>query len=376
MRGIKMRKKFLVLAMCLGVVMAAAGCGSTKGGDNSNPSTTAEATSGEDVAQLDYSAGLTDEGYFDGINPADYIELGEYKGIELKSSDITPSDEDIQEQIDSLLQQYPIENEITDRAVEDGDTLNIDYVGKVDGVEFDGGSTDGAGTDVTIGVTSYIDDFLEQLIGHNPGETFDIEVTFPDEYSNNPDLAGKDAVFTVTINKIIEEEEAVFDDAFVQANVEGYETADEYRQYLYDSLLTMNKKNTVWSVITENTKFNEYPEEAVQNLIDQQNDYYTQVATMWGYSLKEYIAAMGSTEDDFKTQIEENAKQKVGQYLIAQSIAETEKLELDATDSEKYIGTEEDVEEAVSYYGQGYVNQFLLLQKAADYVVENAVIVD
>ena len=376
MRGIKMRKKFLVLAMCLGVVMAAAGCGSTKGGDNSNPSTTAEATSGEDVAQLDYSAGLTDEGYFDGINPADYIELGEYKGIELKSSDITPSDEDIQEQIDSLLQQYPIENEITDRAVEDGDTLNIDYVGKVDGVEFDGGSTNGAGTDVTIGVTSYIDDFLEQLIGHNPGETFDIEVTFPDEYSNNPDLAGKDAVFTVTINKIIEEEEAVFDDAFVQANVEGYETADEYRQYLYDSLLTMNKKNTVWSVITENTKFNEYPEEAVQNLIDQQNDYYTQVATMWGYSLKEYIAAMGSTEDDFKTQIEENAKQKVGQYLIAQSIAETEKLELDATDSEKYIGTEEDVEEAVSYYGQGYVNQFLLLQKAADYVVENAVIVD
>lgn len=374
MRGIKMRKKFLVLAMCLGVVMAAAGCGSTKGGDNSNPSTTAEATSGEDVAQLDYSAGLTDEGYFDGINPADYIELGEYKGIELKSSDITPSDEDIQEQIDSLLQQYPIENEITDRAVEDGDTLNIDYVGKVDGVEFDGGSqTDQT---VTIGVTSYIDDFLEQLIGHNPGETFDIEVTFPDEYPNNPDLAGKDAVFTVTINKIIEEEEAVFDDAFVQANVEGYETADEYRQYLYDSLLTMNKKNTVWSVITENTKFNEYPEEAVQNLIDQQNDYYTQVATMWGYSLEEYIAAMGSTEDDFKTQIEENAKQKVGQYLIAQSIAETEKLELDAADSEKYIGTEEDVEEAVSYYGQGYVNQFLLLQKAADYVVENAVIVD
>ena len=95
-------------------------------------------------------------------------------------------------------------NEVTDRAVKDGDTLNIDYVGTVDGVAFEGGSTDGKGTQVTIGVTSYIDDFLEQLIGHRPGETFDIEVTFPDPYENNPDLAGKDAVFTVTVNHIVE----------------------------------------------------------------------------------------------------------------------------------------------------------------------------
>ncbi len=87
--------------------------------------------------------------------------------------------------------------------VEDGDTVNIDYVGAVDGIEFDGGSTQGMGTDLVIGSGSYIDDFEDQLIGAHPGETVEVNVTFPDDYSSS-DLAGKDAVFTVTINGIYE----------------------------------------------------------------------------------------------------------------------------------------------------------------------------
>ena len=87
--------------------------------------------------------------------------------------------------------------------VVDGDTVNIDYVGTVDGVEFDGGSTQGMGTDLVIGSGSYIDDFEDQLIGAHPGETVEVNVTFPDDYYST-DLAGKDAVFTVTINGIYE----------------------------------------------------------------------------------------------------------------------------------------------------------------------------
>lgn len=87
-------------------------------------------------------------------------------------------------------------------SVADGNTVNIDYVGTVDGVEFDGGSTNGAGTDLTIGSGLYIDDFEEQLIGSHPGDTVEVHVTFPDPYTGNPDLSGKDAVFTVTINGI------------------------------------------------------------------------------------------------------------------------------------------------------------------------------
>lgn len=89
----------------------------------------------------------------------------------------------------------------TSLTVADQDTVNIDYVGTVDGVEFEGGSTNGAGTDLVIGSGSYIDDFEEQLIGSHPGDEVQVEVTFPEDYSSQ-DLAGKDAVFTVTINGI------------------------------------------------------------------------------------------------------------------------------------------------------------------------------
>lgn len=88
--------------------------------------------------------------------------------------------------------------------VEDGDTVNIDYVGSVDGVEFEGGSTQGQGTDLVIGSGSYIDDFEEQLIGAHPGDEVDVYATFPDPYNNNPDLNGKEALFEVTINGIYE----------------------------------------------------------------------------------------------------------------------------------------------------------------------------
>lgn len=91
----------------------------------------------------------------------------------------------------------------TSLTVEDGDTVNIDYVGTVDGVEFEGGSTDGNGTDLVIGSGDYIDDFEDQLIGSHPGDTVEVQVTFPDDYGNE-ELNGKDAVFTVTVNGIYE----------------------------------------------------------------------------------------------------------------------------------------------------------------------------
>ena len=91
----------------------------------------------------------------------------------------------------------------TSLTVEDGDTVNIDYVGTVDGVEFEGGNTDGNGTDLVIGSGDYIDDFEDQLIGSHPGDTVEVQVTFPDDYGNE-ELNGKDAVFTVTVNGIHE----------------------------------------------------------------------------------------------------------------------------------------------------------------------------
>ena len=116
-------------------------------------------------------------------------------GSENTSSEDSSAEEDSQESGSSTL------STDTSLTVEDGDTVNIDYVGSIDGVEFDGGSTNGQGTDLTIGSGLYIDDFEEQLIGSHPGDTVDVNVTFPEDY-NSEDLQGKDALFVVTINGI------------------------------------------------------------------------------------------------------------------------------------------------------------------------------
>lgn len=116
-------------------------------------------------------------------------------GSEDTSSEDGSAEEDSQESGSSTL------SADTSLTVKDGDTVNIDYVGSIDGVEFDGGSTNGQGTDLTIGSGLYIDDFEEQLIGSHPGDTVDVNVTFPEDY-NAEDLRGKDALFVVTINGI------------------------------------------------------------------------------------------------------------------------------------------------------------------------------
>ena len=116
-------------------------------------------------------------------------------GSEDTSSEDSSAEEDSQESGSSTL------STDTSLTVEDGDTVNIDYVGSIDGVEFDGGSTNGQGTDLTIGSGLYIDDFEEQLIGSHPGDTVEVNVTFPDDYSSE-DLQGQDALFEVTINGI------------------------------------------------------------------------------------------------------------------------------------------------------------------------------
>ena len=130
----------------------------------------------------------------------EYVTVGGYKGIEVdKVSDKQEvDDEDIDNYIGSVQQQNL--TEVTDRPVQEGDIANIDFVGKMDGQEFDGGS--GQGYDLTIGSGQFIDGFEDSIIGHNTGDTFDWNGSFPDPYSANPDFSGKPVTFTITVNSI------------------------------------------------------------------------------------------------------------------------------------------------------------------------------
>ena len=154
-----------------------------------------------DYASFDYSEGLDDNGHWTGIRALDYVTLPEdVSALPLSKADLEPTETEIQTQIDTLLNQYATTQNITDRAAQSGDTVNIDYSGAVDGVAFTGGTA--TGYDLTLGSHSFIDGFEDQIIGHNIGDTFDVTVTFPEGYGDSTDaegntipLSGKEAVF-------------------------------------------------------------------------------------------------------------------------------------------------------------------------------------
>ena len=332
---------------------------------------------GNGDAAVNYSLGLTTDGRFEGIAAKDYVTLGQYTNLTYPEEVTSVKEEDIQSRIDSIMSSHTYTTEVTDRAVKDGDTLNIDYVGKVDGVAFEGGSTDGNGTQVTIGVTSYIDDFLEQLIGHRPGETFDIEVTFPDPYQNNPDLAGKDAVFTVTVNHIVETYTYELTDDFVADNLQadyGYTSIADMREKIAADLHDTQVYNYMIETVLENCPVSEVPQKLVDNEITitvKQLKYQALQYNMDASTLFTYYGV--ADEDAFRTTYEEDIRERISQYLVMMAIAEDAGLIATEQDVKDYFLEEmdtEDYSEYVKNYGYGYIYRAVTFNNVGNYLQE------
>ncbi len=359
-----MNKKSKLLALVLSLTMlgtALVACGENNG-DNAS-----------DGNQSAYSKGLDENGYFAGVRALDYVTLPEYKGVDITPDMMEASEADLQAQLDEVLAQYSTYNEITDPAVliKDGDTVNIDYVGYIDGVEFDGGNTGGLGTNVTIGVTNYIDDFLEQLIGHAAGEKFDIEVTFPEDYGKD-ELNGKDAIFKITINHIHGEViKAELNDEI--AADYGFATADELVEDIKEWLVN-SKRFYFFSDILDKAEVSEVPQEALDYIINLDISNLEYYASMYGVSVDEYVAQYYSCENK-EAYIEKNMETYIsdaGLYLAAQAIAEAEKLTV----------TDEQIEKAgytqyVAEMGKPYIKQYMLFQEIIPaFIAENGNVVE
>lgn len=373
------KKKLAAAAMSLGLAATAAvpaGVFAEETTAEAEETTAAEeqssAEEGTDETEeaFDYSAGYDEKGFFKGVKALDYVTLPDYSEVRLPDTDVVPSDETVQEEIDTKLSSFSTTENLTEGTVEDGDTVNIDYVGSVDGVEFDGGSTNGEGTNVTIGVTSYIDDFLEQLIGHEPGETINVEVTFPDEYPNNPDLAGKDAVFVTTINYIVNTIVPELDDEFAKENLD-FDTAEAYRQSVYDNLYQENLVNALIGFVVENSEISEVPESATQTIFDYQYEYIGSIYSMYGLSADDYLSAMGMTADDLKAQCEQYA----GQILALQALMEDAGLEITREFAQEVIEADEERYNQLSeFYGENYIYNCVVPDRVASFLQENVVV--
>ena len=364
-------------ALALAMIAALAGCGSTSGTSGSASTSGSSASASEDVpetVEIDFSKYIDENGFWKDIRALDYVTLPQYKGVEIPAEEIEPTEEELQSNRESLLSQWASYNQITDRAVEDGDTVNIDYVGSVDGVEFTGGNTNGAGTTVTIGVTSYIDDFLEQLIGHKPGETFDVNVTFPEDYSDSTDadgntvvLAGKDAVFTTTIN-YIQGDELIYpemDDAFVAENLQatyGWTTAAEAEEGIATAIRNSKKYNYMLDYLAENAQITEVPEAIANNMREAQLASVNNQAASYGVSVDTLMMLSGyGSEDEYLAMLEEQLPEAAKFSLIRQAIAEQEGMTVTEEELQEMLG--DNYQTYVDTYGLNYIKQDVMIGK-------------
>ena len=343
-----MKKTLRIISLLLVLALALCACGK------------------QEEETFSHSKPFDDNGYWKDIKASEYVELPDLSTVKI-------SQDDIEEQIAMFLAYYPDTKTLTDRAVIDGDSLNIDYVGKVDGVEFDGGSTNGQGTEVTIGVTNYIDGFLDQLIGHFPGETFDINVKFPEDYTN-ADLAGKDAVFTITINHIIEYVVPVWGDDFVANNLYsnyGWQTAAEAEE----SIRTVIAENFV---LDHSTFTKDIPQEMIDHITDVRLNYYEGYAAASSIEINSFLQyyQIAESVEAFRESFKSEATEEAKYNLIYQALAEKEGYTVSEEDVKQYfldMNGIEDYSEYENAFGLPYIKAVILSEKMSKRLVEIAV---
>lgn len=376
-------KRFVQKALCLlcagALALTAAGCSqsaaSSSAASESESSVYGKA-SDYDYQNFTYSDGLDENGYWDGIRALDYVTLPEdYASISLKRSDIEPTAEEVQSQIDNLLSQNTTTQQITDRAAADGDTVNIDYAGTVDGVAFTGGTY--SGYSLTLGSGTFIDGFEDQIIGHTPGETFDVNVTFPDGYSDSTDsegnavvLSNKKAVFSVTLNYISEEVLPELTDAWVDENFgtsDDIHTVEDLRALYQKMLYESNLSDAVMSYLLENSTFKDLPKEVTDYQVNQCLNYYYTMANYYGYDLDSFLQTASGYEnaDALLDAMSDSITQYAREALLYQAVAEA----MDIAPTQEQIDTYSSYTET---YGADYCTMVALMDAVSDALTTGA----
>ncbi len=330
-----------------------------------------------DYQNFTYSDGLDENGYWSGIKALDYVTLPEdYASISIARADVEPTAEEVQSQIDSILSQNATTQEV-DRAAADGDTVNIDYAGSVDGVAFTGGTY--SGYSLTLGSGTFIDGFEDQIVGHKPGETFDVTVTFPEGYNDSTDangntvvLSNKEAVFSVTLNSISEEVLPELTDEWVDAtygSTDDVHTVEDLRA-LYQKLLYEDNLHTaLMNYLMDNSTFKSIPQEVSDYQVTQCLNYYYTMASYYGYDLDSFVQALMGYEnaDAMLSALADSIESYAKEALLYQAVAEASGV----------APTQEQIDTYSSYtgtYGANYCTMVALMDAVTDALSDGAVV--
>ena len=366
-------KKFATIALAVVLSMGIlTGCGSSK--------KAAEATTEVKEETVDYGQGLNEDGTLEGVKATDYVTVCDYSALKIPKKEVKVSDSDVQTEIDTILSSY---NQVTDRKVKKGDTVNIDYKGMVDGKEFDGGTASGAS--LKIGSGTFIDGFEDGIIGMKKGQTKDLDLTFPEEYSSE-ELAGQEVVFKVTLQSFKRAPELTDDWA---AKNTDCKTAEDYKKEIRKTLEEEAKtsaqntlRETAWNTVLSASEVKEYPQDDLDTAKTEFKTLYENYAKQGDMTLEDFVKAQGISMDDFEEQSSQYAEYKVKQNLIVQGIMDAEGLSINDEETQKL---KDDlikeygfasIDEMIETYGEQEVNESLALLRVERFIVENATVTE
>lgn len=327
----------------------------------------------------------------DAIKATDFVTLGQYKGISVPKADTAVSENDIEEAVMSDLSALATKAEVKERPVIEGDTVNIDYVGKKDGVAFDGGTAEGY--DLQIGSDTFIDGFEDGVIGMEIGQTKDLNLTFPENY-HSEELAGADVVFTVTVNSISADEiPSLTDDGILKKladkyGKEDFEEVDDYLDLIKETIEESKETAAESSYRTDlmqqiydssTCDLDKLPEWLVSENTTQYTANIESFASQYGLSLDEYVSLISGNMADFSKQAEDYGKEISKQELVVRAIAAAENIKVDDKEVADYYAEKAkeygtDVETLKASVDEKTLTEYLLSEKVQDFVLENAVI--
>ena len=308
------------------------------------------------------------------------VELGKYKGIEIKKIEYNTTDKDIEHELGHMAERNSRLVSIEDRPVEKGDITTIDFVGSIDGVEFEGGKAENH--ELEIGSNTFIPGFEDQIIGMRIDEEKDIKVKFPEDYFSK-DLARKDAVFKVTLHEIKKKELPKIDDEFAK-DVSEFDTLEELKNSIKEKLDTENTEKAKYEteeeaikVVCDNTKL-DIPNGMIELEIDNMVKDMENRLSYQGLNLNQYLQIMGETEKEIRDSFKEQAERNIKSRLVLEAIVKAEKIEVTPEE------VDDKIKEMAKQYGRKeeellaneqlkeYIEGNLKTEKAIDFIVKNA----
>ncbi len=364
-----MRKKLLILGMCVAMVFSMTACKSSSSGKT--------ASNGE----------LTDNSKADmqGTLYKTTVKLGQYKGLKVGESNAKATEEEIEKAVQNVLESNATDRKYEEGVLELGDTANIDFEGKINGVAFEGGTS--KGYNLKLGGGGFIKGFEDGLVGKKVGETVELNLKFPDDYKNSStgelsEHAGKDVIFTVTINYFNRSIVPELTDAFVKEYCTVYkvETVSELKEYLEKQLVLNKKLSAIWQTLLDSTEIT-YNKGEVAGLVEQMKNQYVQYYNAYGMKLSDYLEYAGMTEEEFDQQMDTSVRNSLKNIVIAMTVAREEGLEVTETEYREEVdpdveaGTFDSLEEFQAMYPKQDTVDSLLYYKVLEWIADKCEVV-